>query len=116
MTPAGNLEQKVRFERRSTSDDGYGNVETNAWVEVVTRSAAFKAMPGRERLEAGRLESTVDGILTVRRCSTTETVLASDRIVFLRGPYAEKTAQIRSIQPSYRGDELEMVVEIGVAT
>lgn len=116
MLPAGSLEHRVTFQRRMTgAADAYGNV-LSGWVDIVTRDAAFAPARGREQVEAGRLESTVAGVLKVRRCSVTSLITAADRAVFTRGPYQGQALSILSVVPGYRGDEYEITGTLGVAT
>ena len=106
----------VRFEAREViPDDGYGN-EVENWVLSFECSASFRPKFGREQLEAGRLESTMQGTLTVRRNPDTAGVTASSRVVFVAGPYAGKECQIRSIIPTPDNREIEFMIEEGVAT
>lgn len=133
---AGRLSNRVRIERRGEvrafeietvttlagapsndeiSGDGFGNV-LMAWSEVATRWAAFLPRFGREVVEAGRLEATLTGTLTLRRDAVTATVTAADRIVFLAGPYRGATAQIRSVVPTPDNREIELALEAGTAT
>lgn len=108
---------RVRFERQvAGGDDGYGNTLPSAWTEIVTVSAAFRPKFGREQLEAGRLESTMQGTLTVRRTSATAVITAAARVVFTAGPYAGKACQIRSIVPTPDNREIEFMLEEGGAT
>ena len=116
MTAAGFLSHRIRFERRGTSgDDGYGNV-LEAWVEVATRWAAFRPQFGREAVAAGRLESTVLGVVTLRRDAVTQAIGAADRVVFATPPYFGWTGQVRSVVPTPDNADIEITVEIGVAT
>jgi head-tail adaptor len=115
MTAAGRYAHRVRIDRRSVSGgDGYGNVLA-AWAPLVTRWAAFRAQSGREQVEAGRLESTMVGTLTFRRDAMLAGVSAADRVVFISGPYAGRSAQIRSIVPTGDGADIDMTIEVGVA-
>jgi head-tail adaptor len=117
MIAAGMLDNKARFEKRAPgSDDGYGNVlPSNTWTAVATRWVSFRPELGRETKEAGRLESTMRGIVRVRRDNTTETITPDCRIAFTVGHYTGRTAQIRSIVPMMDGADFEMSVEFGVA-
>lgn len=107
---------RVRFERREViPDDGYGN-ESENWATALECSAAFRPKFGREQLEAGRLESTMQGTLTVRRTPATAAVAADSRVLFTAGPYKDKACQIRSIIPTPDNREIEFLIEEGVAT
>lgn len=108
---------RVRFEVRIRGgDDGYGNELPATWTVLGVVSAAFRPKFGREQLEAGRLESTMQGTLTVLRSSVTAAVKADSRVVFVSGPFKDKVCQIRSIIPTPDNRELEVMVEEGVAT
>lgn len=116
MLGAGQRNHRVRFERRQTqADDGFGN-ERGGWWPVVDAWAGFRPRFGREQLAAGRLESTLQGTLTVLVWPQTRSLTAEDRVVFTAGPYAGKTCQIRSIVPTPDGREIELLLEEGTAT
>lgn len=118
MLGAGQRSQMIRIERQRVTDDGAGNVLAS-WDDpllVCRVSAAFVPQYGREAVEAGRLESTMAGTVTVLRSSLTTGITAADRIVFERAPYAGRIANIRSVVPSPDSAEIGFVVEVGVAT
>lgn len=112
---AGMLNNRVRFERRDTADDGYGNTVTT-WQTLFTNWAGFRPVSSREELAAGRLQSSMTGVLSVRKSSQTEGLTAADRCVFTAGAYAGKVANIRSIVPSMDNSMFEITIEEGVAT
>lgn len=114
MLPAGGYRHRIRFERRGSATDAYGNVQNDTWSTVTSVRAAFRPQFGRESVEAGRLESTMTGTVTVRRSTTTAGILPSDRIVFRDAPWSGKECNIRSIVPTI--DEIEFVIDEGVAT
>jgi head-tail adaptor len=117
MLPAGKRNNRARFERRVPgADDGYGNTLPDEWTPLTTVWAGFRPKFGREQLAAGRLESTLQGTLTVLRSASTAGVTAADRVVFASGPYAGKVCNIRSIIPTPDNSEFEMLLEEGVAT
>ncbi|HND52871.1 MAG TPA: head-tail adaptor protein [Pirellulaceae bacterium] len=113
---AGMLHHRVRFERQSVdpTGDGAGNV-LQPWALLVERRAAFRPSFGREQVEAGRLESTMLGVLTIRRDSVTAGLTAADRAVFVNPPYAGRALQIRSIVLAPDGASLDLTVEEGSA-
>lgn len=116
MLSAGQRNHRVRFDRRATSpDDGYGN-EQQGFVALFNRWAGFRPKFGREQLAAGRLESTMQGTLTVLADPQTKAVTPADRVVFVTGPYAGKACQIRSIVPTPDAREIELMLEEGTAT
>lgn len=118
MVAAGVLEQRVRFERQVVgADDGFGNTLPGTWTALFTCWASFRPENGRERLEAGRLEATMRGILRVRRSTDSKGVTAADRVVFVAGRYVGMVCQIRSTpMASVDGSVIEFVLEQGVAT
>jgi head-tail adaptor len=117
MGPA-HLPHRVTFQRRANTEDEYGSPGA-AWAAIsgLSRiSAGFKPAYGREQVEAGRLESTMRGTLTVRRSAASAGILASDRVVFETAPYASRVANVRSIVPTPDNRHIEIVIEEGVAT
>ena len=113
--PAGMMVNRVRFERRSGATDEYGNT-LSTWSTLFTVWAGFKATPGREALEAGRLESTMTGVLSLRRSTDSAGLTAADRGVFVVGPYTGRTFNIRSIVPGHDSSTIDLAIEEGVAT
>jgi head-tail adaptor len=114
---AGQYRNLVTFERRVPgTDDGFGNVVPEAWTEVATVRAAFRPEFARERMQAGKMEATSAGVLTVRRSTLTLTIGGDSRVRFVAGAYSGRIAQIRSIIPSPDSREIEFVIEEGVAT
>jgi len=114
---AGRLKEIVRFERRGEVDDGYGNTQ-GAWAVIsglASVRAAFRPEFGRESVEAGRLQATMRGTLTVRAWADTKGVTPADRVAFMAGPYAGIECQIRSKVPTPDGAFIEFVLESGVA-
>jgi head-tail adaptor len=117
MVASGVLEQRVRFERQIVgADDGYGNTLPAAWSPLFTCWASFKPETGRERIEAGRLEATMRGVLRVRRSADSKGISAADRVVFVAGRYFGMVCQIRSTPvASIDGSVIEFILEQGVA-
>ncbi len=115
--PAGNLEQRVRFERQTPgADDGYGNILPSSWTPLFTCWASFNPEKGREIVEAGRLEATMRGVLRVRRSTDSRGVTSADRVVFVQGRYNGKVMQIRGTPiDAIDGASIEFVLEQGVA-
>tara|TARA_Y100000815_G_scaffold228067_1_gene216877 strand:- start:305 stop:646 length:342 start_codon:yes stop_codon:yes gene_type:complete len=112
MPGAGQLRDRVSFYRLTEADDGYGNVHSG-WADdpFLTVWGAFQPERGRERLEAGRMESAVAGVLTVRSSADARAVTPADKVAVKGEDYA-----IRSItNPDRRNRFLEILVERGVA-
>lgn len=117
MLSAGQRNHRVRFERRVPGgDDGYGNPLPESWTAQATVWAGFRPKFGREQLEAGRLESSMQGTLTVLSSAATRVIAADSRVVFVSGPYKDNACQIRSIIPIPDAAEIEFLLEEGGAT
>lgn len=108
---AGTLNKRVVFEvQQRAGDGGGGGIVT--WTEFVTVWGGYSPQRGRERLEAGRLEGASSGVLRVRSSPDTRQVTTAYRVKIDDIPF-----NIRSIaNPDQRNREIEMLVEMGVAT
>lgn len=108
---AGQLRDRISFRSPAFADDGQGGSSV-VWTPEFTVWGAFMPKRGREQLEAGRLESSVEGVVKVRSSSQTKTI-KPEWICVIDGI----DHNIRSItNPDRRSRFLEMVVERGVAT
>lgn len=110
MARAGALNKRVIFQLATeVADGGGGNALT--WADALTVWGQFLPERGRERLEAGRLEASVAGLLRVRSSAASRAVTERYRVQIDSVPY-----QIRSISnPDQRNVMLEMLVERGGA-
>ena len=115
MLGSGSRRNRVSFQRRGRIDDGYGNEQVGEWGTYLTCWAACKPTFGREQVEAGRLESSSAGTVTVLKSAISASIIANDRIVFEAGPYAGKTANIRSVIFTNDNREVELTIEEGVS-
>lgn len=111
MAGAGNLRDRVTFVRFGSVDDGQGGY-TDGWSAIAGLSdirGAFRPERSRERLAAGRLESSVAGTLSIRSFEASRGVTAADRVIINADPYV-----IHAItNPDRRDRYLEMTVERG---
>lgn len=108
---AGHLRDRVTFQRATRTSDGRGGASI-LWQNLVTVWGGFRPERGREQLAAGRLESSVAGILTVRSSVETRAVAAADRVLIDDVAYQVRTI----INPDRRDKYLELTIERGVAT
>lgn len=110
----GKLDKHVTFQRETEVSDGGGGGD-KTWTNItglVRISASVVFERGRERLEAGRIEAAVNGVLKIRDFALARTITEKDRAVIDDVPH-----QIRSITPPSRTiREIEMIIERGVAT
>jgi len=105
----GAMRDRATFQRRAETDDGYGGVR-GAWTDLLTVWGRFAPERGRQAWEAGREQSTVRGILTVRSGSDTQAVTADDAVTIGGERY-----EIEAItNPDRRGRFLEIMVRRGV--
>lgn len=108
---AGQLFDRIAFRSPVYDNDGQGGGSV-VWTPEFTVWGAFMPKRGREQLEAGRLESAVEGVVKVRSSSQSKTI-KPDWICVIDGV----DYNIRSItNPDRRNRFLELVVERGVAT
>lgn len=105
---AGRLDRRCAFQRRDTTPDAYGNVTAGGWVALLTVWGRLDERAGREAIEAGRVESTAPGTLTIRDSAAARGITAADRVLIAGTAYA-----IRDVRPPQRWGVIEMVVERG---
>ena len=113
-TRAGDLRERVAFEKRATADDGYGNPVSGDWVEQFRAAAKIKPARGGESIQAARLAGKQPVLITVRSSSNTRTVKTEWRVRDVR---KDVVYNIRSIANSDERDVfLDMECEAGVVT
>jgi SPP1 family predicted phage head-tail adaptor len=110
MPGAGRLNKRVTFQREVRIPDGGGGAD-RVWSDYFSCDGAYSPERGREKIEAGRLESSSAGILVVRSSSETRIVDEAYRVIIDGIAH-----QIRAIgNPDQHDRFLEFVVERGVA-
>lgn len=112
MPRGGAFRERAAVERDTGgTPDQYGQRPEN-WVVLGTFWADFRETPGREVIEAGRLEANATGTLRLRRSALTASIRAQDR-VRLRG----RLWNIRGLPAgvSNRNAVIEITLEAGVA-
>lgn len=107
---AGTMDRRCLFERRDTTSDAYGNVSAGGWVALATVWGSLSEKPGREAVNAGRLESSALASLRIRDSAAARGITAADRVTIDGRLYA-----IRDARPPQRSGMIELVVERGVA-
>lgn len=107
---AGPLRDRIAFKQKVETADGQGGYSA-AWVTQFTVWGSFRPMRGREQMEAGRLESSVEGVMRVRSSPTTRQIEADWIAVLDSVDY-----NIRWVSnPDRRDRFLEIAVQRGVA-
>lgn len=83
--PAGELRERIRFERRvKAGDDGYGNV-TYEWQAITAAQPAnLSPQSGDEPVTADLLRAQQTFTVTVRYSKQTACVMTNDRAVNVR--------------------------------
>lgn len=91
----GSMRERVRFEKRGGTKDGYGNVVPGPWAEQFVRSALFIMKPGSEAVLAARLQGQQPVTMIVRFDSQTSTIGTDWRVIDVRTGtvYAVKAAE-----------------------
>lgn len=109
---AGKRDQIVRFERLTSTPDGYGGT-IDTWVTLLDRRwCAVKPLSGGERAAAQQTESPRNYRLTVPNDSGTRGLTTADRLV-----WEGITMQIRFIAyPGGQKTEFTIDAEAGVPT
>lgn len=121
---AGDLYEKVAFDRRERVSDGRGNHEQK-FVEQFQRRAGFTFLRGSETVIAARLEGRQPVVVRVRACSQTRQIDAGWRMRDIRdgewggtGDDAFWTGTayaVRSVIPTADRQWIDVTVESGVA-
>jgi head-tail adaptor len=86
MPSAGQLRDKIRFQRRGSVSDEYGNEEAGAWEDVFTVSANIAPARGREEVLGQRLQGVRPVEIAVRWSSQTVQIATHWRAVNARNP------------------------------
>lgn len=108
---AGGMRARVVFERSVTAPDGAGG-QSVGWSELYACRGHYRPERGRERIEAGRMEASLAGVLRVRSCIAARDVGEADRVLI-----DDVVFQIRSTSnPDQHNRYLEMSVERGTGT
>ncbi|MDO6587333.1 phage head closure protein [Salipiger sp. 1_MG-2023] len=127
MIQAGNFRERITFQRKTSAGqttpsdltdpwgnplDGAGN-STGEFGDLFSEWADIREVPGKERVAAGKVESTRLATIRVREHAGTAGVTAADRLI-ARGAIWN----IRSgpVQIDRAARVLEFTCETGVAT
>ena len=110
MARAGQFRDRVTFQVQVEVPDGGGGVALT-WQTVAEVWGRYMPERGRERVAAGRLEASVEGVLHVRGSPDTAAITPGHRAVI-----GGVSCNIRSVtNPDRRGHIIEMTIEEGVA-
>lgn len=115
MARAGDLRERIAFEKREAGDDdGYGNTEAQWKVQFIVW-AALEPRFGGEGVQAARLAGTQPWKMTVRSSSNTRRIVPEWRARHERDGtiYNIRTPQVN---PDLKDNYIELLVETGVAS
>ena len=112
---AGDLRFRVRFDKQTETDDGYGGT-TSAWTEQCTRWADIRPMRGSEQVMGQRLTGVQPVLIIVRKDSSTKLIDASWRAVEMLNGSPVKYYALKTCEDMERDNRfLTMVAEAGAA-
>lgn len=113
MPGAGDLRDRLRFEKRAATQDEYGNAVTGEFASQFIRSVQIMPLKGGEDVIASRLQGTQPVIIIARFDTMTRTVTPEWRAVHVADGtvYAIRTA----VDMDRKHQWIEMMAEAGVA-
>lgn len=110
-TTAGDLRERVVFEKRGRQSDGGGNFGT-AWGSPVSMAARIQSLRGGEAVMADRLQGRQPFIITVRSCMATRAVTSAWRA---RNERTGVIYNITSVAPDESGAFIDVLATAGEA-
>jgi len=110
MASAGRFDRRCLFERRDGVADGFGNPTSGGWLALVTVWGMVSDKPGREAVEAGRVESAALAELTIRDSAAARAITPADRVKIDGQAFA-----IRDVRPPRRSGRIVLLIERGRA-
>jgi SPP1 family predicted phage head-tail adaptor len=113
MSKAGELRERLKFEKRISVDDGYGNLEGN-WADQFTLNARLRPKLGGEDVLQERLAGRQPFTVTLRFSVKSEQITPEWRAINIK---SGKILNIRSVSnPDEKRQWIELMVDEGVAT
>ena len=109
---AGQLQELLAAESRSPIDDGMGNEISGPWAEQSLHPASLVARRGGEAVIAGRLQGTVNYMVTARYSVSCAAVTTDHRF---RDAHSGQTYNILTAIPRPKRDYIDFDVVAGVA-
>ncbi len=110
---AGKMRAKLAFQKRGTSDDGFGTVVTGDFETVFEEFAELTPRFGSEAVLAGRLNGTQPYTIKVRQCNATREVDASWRAVNARNVAIVYSIVSPGADETQKGAYLEFLATVG---
>lgn len=108
---AGKYREKAVFTRlNAEAVNAYGEPHAS-WETLFSRWGDFRETTGKERVEAGTVQSTATGTLRIRYSTQAATITAADRVTIRGADW-----NIRSvIQTDKKSKQIELLCERGVS-
>jgi head-tail adaptor len=112
---AGRMREKLNFQKRSSSDDGYGNDQAGDFETAFTAAAELVPLKGTEAVMASRLSGVQPFVVRIYSNSQSRSVGASWRAVDTRDP--NRIFNITAVaNMDQKNRMLDIMVTQGVAT
>lgn len=112
MLKPTDINQIVRFERRTGTKDQDGNETPGPWELFCERGVKARIQFSKEKVEQGHLHDKYTGSLNTWRDPEVDQVTAAMRVVFIDGWLSGKVAAIKAAMPE-NAVEMSFVVQIG---
>jgi SPP1 family predicted phage head-tail adaptor len=114
---AGDLRERISFQRRVSVDDGWGNTSGAGEFETqFTVWANLRPLRGNETVMAARLEGRQPHILTVRQSSDTRRITTAWQAVDARNPTRVFAVTAPPADPTGKRQWLEILVTEGAVS
>ena len=111
--PIGNFRELVKFQRRTSAADGYGNQATSWYDLTGPQAARIRPLKGQEMIVDGRLSGISDFEITVMSNSIVSTVTTEDRITNVRTGVTYNITSTNN--PDERGAQFAFLAKSGSA-
>ncbi|NNH56912.1 head-tail adaptor protein [Rhizobium laguerreae] len=112
---AGELREKLLFQRRAIVDDNYGNEQSGDFATVFTAAAELIPLKGGEPVLAARLSGVQPFLIKIRGCAAAREVTPAWRAVDARNP-ARLFNITAAVDPDNKNAWIDIMATQGVAT
>lgn len=114
---AGQLRQRVTFQRRGEMSDGFGNEQVGAWTTQFSVAARLQPRLGGEEVVASRLAGVQPYILTVRSSLQTRSITTAWRAYDARAGFnsAGEPKRVFNIHSAANVDEVGAFIDFLVS-
>ena len=117
MATPGSMSKLATF-KRDTGGTGVGGSKTRNWTNIPGLERVpveYRPQRGRERVQAGRLETSALAFITIQDCAAVRGLTTAD-VVVIHEQSGEIAHRIYSLEnPDQRSRDVEIVAEKGVS-